>query len=1184
VVSSTPFDMNVSTFRLSSLLLMAALVWILGSNLEARAVEIELVFEGSGGARYPNVGVFGQCDLNAKAVLTSDAQGRWKFDTNELSCTDAIIAFSGVRAGVQLQPAELSVADLVSQGVRSKKILAIPSSRPSTVLSWSLFSSYSTRLAGLPVGLLNPYGYSASTTGSSCTMRRTDPNGYVLWSVPKASAACNDSSPSTSWYHIVPAEDSQMQCSTFTTAGSSGARACPMGDVQGVSTATCSVVSPPAQSLSSTIKVSIKAAGTTYGVLGAELVGNSNFMALAGRQTNSLGEYSFKIGNVPGAQPSTSFDIAPVRFGYEFFPRMRNTRECVHVGNNTFQCEFSAVPTNAGQGAVLVDIKQAGQPLSGAQLIPPDGGLGCNTAGISVSDVTGAIVVPVRMRTSCPTTTAWNEAVKIYPSMKGKAFLSASNFRYCPTTLTTTAAITAYDDNSAVQNYLISGRVLDVTGSPLRAAEIYVNGAQAALTSNSGDFSLGPYAQGSSVSVEARSGSLLFDPVKQTFLEVGSDHQLVIHARAPDPYSAGTDPPEEICPVQSTYVVSGLVLDLQGRPLAGAQIFSNDQQSPAAVSDSTGRYSLTLAHGSDTWVAIEHGSKKFSPSGRAINALECDELNADFQEVVQDSVLLSGFVTDSNGDAMAAVSLSVWIQGMLRADTLKTAADGSYRLAVPQGAAVGIAASRSGFNFTPNEIGLDALADETLAPFVGVATLEPTPISAPPSAPPSVPVAPPSATATPNVGIPTPTQTPVPPLADVPLPMPPVQPSSAPLPGDPGAAPPPPTPQQPVAPDPIVVPPTDPQPTAAPTAPGSLPGTPSDGPVAPDARRPTAIPTSSVNIGLPIAGPLPTPIGSAPDGTAPPSLPGQPPAGMPPTMPKVAVHALCDSPIIGSLDWVIENTSQTTLLLGNVYVQVASQTNVKVFEGSIPNLAPGERVLFRSRFEGISLESYRLNIEAQIPGTGDFVSVSDGLVSWDPTRCVVNLPPSPTPLPTSAPGEIAPTPAAPPIDSPQPPLASPPTPFQPSPTQPTSPPLVQPPATEPPPLPTATPTVTATPEPTYRVTGMIRSEKRGVAIPRALMQRYIAAGAYVEIRGRNGLVFMQKIPFSALQNDTYETWLRAGSYRVTVQSPKNILRVTSLFKKNSQRAVVTVSERKQAYENVSFAVAFRSVVAGGGAP
>jgi hypothetical protein len=323
-----------------------------------------------------------------------------------------------------------------------------------------------------------------------------------------------------------------------------------------------------------------------------------------------------------------------------------------------------------------------------------------------------------------------------------------------------------------------------------------------------------------------------------------------------------------------------------------------------------------------------------------------------------------------------------------------------------------------------------------------------------------------------------------------------------------------------------------------------------------------------------------------PEGPLPPPSLEQPPTGEPPAMPKVAVAALCNSSIIGALDWVVENTSQTFLSVGNVYVQLASQTNVKILEGTIVNLAPGAKTVFRSRFEGVSLNDYRLNIEAEVPGVGGFVSISDGLVSWDQSRCVDLSPPSETPPPvvTPAPGEVPPTPSNPPMGPEQPPGSSPPGLISPPPSQPPSGPVVQPPGTVPGPLPPAPPTATPTPEPTYRLTGAIRSEKRGVAISRALMQRYVAAGAYLEIRGRNGLPFLQKIPFSELQNDTYEAWLRLGSYRITVQSPKNILRVTSLFKKNSPRAVVTFSARKQAYENVSFAVAFRSAATGGGAP
>ncbi len=1166
-------DLGVIAARLIGLTCAVLLALVATWSSIAQATEIEFIFESSTGVRYPNVVVRGQCDLNSKAILTSDANGRWKFDTNELSCTNGIIAFSGVNAGVQLLPAEVSVADLVSQGTRSKKILATPSASPSAIVSWSFFSSYSSRLASLPVGLLNPYGYSAAAAGSSCSARHTDLNGYVLWSVPKASAACTDSSPSTSWYHIVPVEGPQMQCSAFTTSGAVGSRACPVGDVQGVSTATCSIISPPAQSLTSTIRVSIKAAGTTYGVLGAELVGNSNFMSLTSRQTNSLGEFSFRIGSVPGAQASTVFDIAPVKVGYEFFPRMRSTKECAYIGSNTYQCEFSGVPTSAGQGAVLVDIKQAGRPLSGAQLIPPDGGLGCNPSAVSISDATGTIVLPVRTRASCASTsiaglstgTSWSDVVPVYPSMKGKAFLSPTQFLYCPTTLITSAPITAYDDNSAVQNYSISGRVLDVAGAPLAGAEIYVNGSLASTTAPTGDFLVGPYAQGTTVTVEARSGSLLFDPTKQTFLELGDHQQLLIHARAPDPYSGGTEPPEEFCPLKDQYSVGGLVLDLEGRPLADAKIYLNDDESPIATSDRNGQYSLMLPDGSDNWLSIDYDSKKFSPSGRSINGLDCDSSKLDFQEVLEDSVLLSGSVVDSGGVAMPDVSIDVWINGMPVSYGLKTSAEGIYRLAVPQGAAVGIVASKAGFSFTPERLEIDAaLADEVLAAFAADGSIFTTPTPSATSTPSSNPPLGPLPTSTPGGGSPSPG-----PISGPPSPPGPGTPIQGPI-GTATAAPPGSQPGTPTV-----------TPTATSTPGGSVPTplstatmTPSPEQGTPPGPLPTATPTPFQEPPAPV--PTSTPNAPATETAIPSPVPTDTPDNSPVSMPKLQVNALCNSTTQdGLVYWVVENVGRVSLGVGNAYVQHISQTNVKIFEGSIVNLASGDKTIFVSKLAGNALDTYRLNIEAQVPSSGEFVSVSGGLVKWDPNRCVAFVPPAPTPVPYVV--TVIPT-TAPPGASPTvtPTVTAGPT--QPPSGQPTSAPVVQPTAT---PMPGAT--MTATPEPTYRLAGSVRSGKRGTRISKALMRRLIDAGAYVEIRGRLGSTFLQKIQFAALQKDGYETWLPGGSYSVSVQSTKNVLRVTSLFKKNSQRAVVTFSNRKKEYTNVSFAVAFRSVITGGGA-
>ena len=162
-----------------TLLFLAVLVGLVAfSPRDVCAYPIKISFKSPTGQPVPNVKIRGTRGINSLTLLTSDAKGEWSFDTNSLSALDGLIVFSGVNAGVSLSPAELKVSELVAQGVQSKVIRATPSTQPSTIVSWSFYSSGTTPLRDLPVALLNPRSL-------SCEQRRTDENGYVVWSVPR---------------------------------------------------------------------------------------------------------------------------------------------------------------------------------------------------------------------------------------------------------------------------------------------------------------------------------------------------------------------------------------------------------------------------------------------------------------------------------------------------------------------------------------------------------------------------------------------------------------------------------------------------------------------------------------------------------------------------------------------------------------------------------------------------------------------------------------------------------------------------------------------------------------------------------------------------------------------------------------------------------------------------------------
>ncbi len=1106
------------------------------------AYPIKLSFKSPSGQAVPNIKIRGTRGINSLTLLISDAKGEWSFDTNSLSALDGVIVFSGVNAGVSLSPAELKVSELVAQGVQSKVIRATPSTQPSTIVSWSFYSSGTTPLRDLPVSLLNPQSL-------SCEQRRTDERGYVVWSVPRPQGTCDGLSNETDWLRIVPSEPPGVRCSTFSTYRSLGVKLCPTtgDDEAGVSAATCTSVSNPVPSLNSKIQISIQAAGTTQGVQGVELVGNSNFMALPSRFTDNLGNFSFTIGSVPGASITTAFEIVPIASGYEFIPRKRDSRECSFAGNNTYACEFSAIRTFSPQGALVLDVAQAGQPLSGVSVVQPMAGLGCMDPAVRFSDAKGRIVVPVRTRSSCatlPDTPPWRTPISLYPGLTGKRFTSSVDFQYCPTQLLTTASIQAYDEGSGVQNYSIRGRVVALDGGPFEGVPIFLNGGESSRTDADGRFEIFPIQQGTSAKIEARHSPYAFDPEFETFASVGSNIETVIVARAPDPLGGVIEPPEESCPVKTDYTLRGRVLDRNGAPLSGARIHNNNREEPSATTDENGYFSLLVPFGSDNWVTVEHEAALFSPAGRSLVETVCDDESLDFQQVDFESAVISGLVSLGGGGGVSDVTLKIRVNGVPLGYDIGTGHDGSFMFTAPLGSEVELVPDPARYTFSPPSLGpLTVGADMAGLAFVAQAI----PITYPTSIPTPSPttVSPPPTTGPPTVQ-PT-VQTTV---------QPTVQPTvtAAPTAAPPGLAPPPQiptvtpttTPPQPSetaisTPKPVDTTPWQPTPTSTAVIP------PTRAPSTTVAPEPTSVP---------VILPTGTSTATSTPVSSPTAVHTQPPMDTLAPISSVAIAPLCDA--TGRvLDWLITNQGSATIDRAYWRVFDASQPS-NSHEGSAFRLAPVERLeVLNTPPLGIEKRNYRMMVymvddrSRQIPLA---------VASWDMSRCVDRgLPPieptqesnTPTPVPSEG---TTPTPV-PSADTTPSPVATMPV---------TEPQVTRTPSSTATPEPT--PTVTSTPTPSYEVQVVLKNWLNGRRMTSSLLSKLAARGVLI-ITGRNGTEFDRRIPlfeFSEISFD-YSTSVPAGSYRLRFEG----VRVVSVFRRNATSFTCTVGLKKGARNRCS---------------
>jgi|GEM_PF-4770106 len=1096
------------------------------------AYPITLSFKTAAGQGVSSIKIRGTRGINALALLTSDVHGHWTFDTNSLSGLDGVIVFSGVNTGMQLSPAEVKVSELVSRGVRNLTILATPSAQPSTIVSWSFYSSGTTPLRNQPVSLLNPQSL-------SCEQRLTDENGYVVWSVLRPRARCDGLSDSTGWLQIVPHEASGVRCSTFSTYRSIGMKSCPLtgDDEAGVSAASCSVVSNPAPSLSSRFQISVQAAGTTLGVQGVELVGNSNFMALSQRVTNSLGNVIFSLGSVAGATPTTVFDIIPIASGYEFIPRKRSTRECAFSGSDTYTCKFAAIRSFSSQGALVIDVAQAGQPLSGVSMPQPAAGLGCMEPEVKFSDLQGRVIIPVRTRTACdssPQAPAWLSPVPLFPALVGKRFMSSSDFSYCPSSLLTSAAIQAFDAGSGVQNYSITGRVVALDGGAFSGVPILMNGQEASRTDAQGRFEIFPVAQGASARIEARLAPYAFDPEFETFTSVGRNVETTIMARAPDPLGGGIEPPEATCPVKGEYSLSGRVIGRSGAPIQGALIHNRNQEEPSATTDENGNFSISVPFGSDNWVTVEHAGSLFSPAGRSLVETVCDEDRLYFQQVDFESATVSGRVVLTDGSGVGALPIKVEINGAPIGFSIVTANDGSFMFTAPLGSDIKVSVDSNSYTFLPEAIGpLTVQGDVSGQTFTAtpVQVVVPTaiPTFAPPIDAPGLPTAPPSSTVPPPSA---PTGAPVAPGPPTLPTMPAPQPTSVQPPGSGPVQPPPATP--------FPVPPTPKLPTWPTMAPGSTIAPPQfPSPVQPTFQPPVNTwPTTPPVMWTP-PGVMPTLAPTNP----PPGAPTQQPVQTATPLPALLAAARCP-PDAARYDWVVINQGNTRIedLRWRVFDAIQPST---AFEGGFLSLAPGELVeIFDTPGLGIPARFYRFAVFTKNSAGQEIVLA---VVAKNSAEC---LPRKPSPEPPSAtPPQATPAPGLPPdATTPAPEPTSMPVPITP-PVVPTIP-VIEP-------IPTVPPTATAAPTASFEVSVEVKNMRGRTPTDEQFEQ--LAPRGILVIKGRAGTIFEHRVPLSGFTRGSfdYTTSLPRGSYRISFEGR---VRVVSVFRRDATSFVCTVGQ------------------------
>jgi Tol biopolymer transport system component/protocatechuate 3,4-dioxygenase beta subunit len=250
-------------------------------------------------------------------------------------------------------------------------------------------------------------------------------------------------------------------------------------------------------------------------------------------------------------------------------------------------------------------------------------------------------------------------------------------------TITVWPDATGQDFTATALTYLVSGTVLDDTGSPLVGVTIS-GGDVSTQTDAEGRYALelptGVYT------LTAEKGGYWFDPATR---------EVTVPPDAADVDFTGT---------LLVYSVSGTVLDGTGSPLVGVTISSGDG---TTQTDAEGRYGLELPTGVHMLTAEKEGYS-FDPATREV-AVPPDAADVDFTGTLL-VYAVSGTVRDDTGSPLAAATVSAG-----NGYETQTDSDGRYALSLPAGS-YELSAELAGYDFgqtpqlisvPPNATGVD---------------------------------------------------------------------------------------------------------------------------------------------------------------------------------------------------------------------------------------------------------------------------------------------------------------------------------------------------------------------------------------------------------------------------------------------------------------------------------------------
>lgn len=261
-------------------------------------------------------------------------------------------------------------------------------------------------------------------------------------------------------------------------------------------------------------------------------------------------------------------------------------------------------------------------------------------------------------------------------------------------TITTPAGDQTADFAAVLNQYSISGQIVDESSQAIPNITVTLTGAMSATTTTNSEgyfsFQNLPALGGYTVTPAHKHHD--FQPSFWTITELTAE------------YSG------EIVGIRKTHAIQGQVLRSDGSAIAGVLVNLSGSDAPATTTDSTGNYVFSaLPAGSNYVITPSKPNYSFTPPTRVVNDLSADE-SSDFSGSLV-NYTLSGRITDGE-DGLSGVTVN--LSGSQN-DIATTDDGGNYAFNVTAEGNYTVTPSRTHYSFDPANMSLSNLsANETM--------------------------------------------------------------------------------------------------------------------------------------------------------------------------------------------------------------------------------------------------------------------------------------------------------------------------------------------------------------------------------------------------------------------------------------------------------------------------------------